>query len=98
MIRRPPRSTLFPYTTLFGSARSIGAERIELCGQLADAKSIEQTFDQREVHPAYKFGLFVGQCVEWTVGEGDAVAVGDQLEAFMGEPGGDRFGDLALTS
>src|SRR2546429_4517159 len=67
MIRRPPRSTLFPYTTLFRSARSIGAERIELCGQLADAKSIEQTFDQREVHPAYKFGLFVGQCVEWTV-------------------------------
>src|SRR5256885_9212431 len=24
MIRRPPRSTLFPYTTLFRSARSIG--------------------------------------------------------------------------
>src|SRR3989475_4608753 len=26
MIRRPPRSTLFPYTTLFRSARAIGAE------------------------------------------------------------------------
>src|SRR2546422_3818459 len=25
MIRRPPRSTLFPYTTLFRSPRSIGA-------------------------------------------------------------------------
>src|SRR3712207_8900182 len=25
MIRRPPRSTLFPYTTLFRSRRSIGA-------------------------------------------------------------------------
>src|SRR3712207_7755377 len=25
MIRRPPRSTLFPYTTLFRSAQSIGA-------------------------------------------------------------------------
>src|SRR2546427_13169735 len=24
MIRRPPRSTLFPYTTLFRSARSLG--------------------------------------------------------------------------
>src|SRR2546422_8833459 len=27
MIRRPPRSTLFPYTTLFRSARALGAER-----------------------------------------------------------------------
>src|SRR3712207_6990423 len=25
MIRRPPRSTLFPYTTLFRSARELGA-------------------------------------------------------------------------
>src|SRR5438045_5357180 len=29
MIRRPPRSTLFPYTTLFRSARN-GAERLRL--------------------------------------------------------------------
>src|SRR3712207_9165384 len=29
MIRRPPRSTLFPYTTLF---RSAGAEVIAFCG------------------------------------------------------------------
>src|SRR6266542_6850136 len=27
MIRRPPRSTLFPYTTLFRSARSVGKSR-----------------------------------------------------------------------
>src|SRR3989442_6355634 len=27
MIRRPPRSTLFPYTTLFRSERPVGAER-----------------------------------------------------------------------
>src|ERR1043165_10166730 len=27
MIRRPPRSTLFPYTTLFRSARRPGAQR-----------------------------------------------------------------------
>src|SRR3712207_8733046 len=26
MIRRPPRSTLFPYTTLFRSARTMGSE------------------------------------------------------------------------
>src|SRR5438128_9295564 len=27
MIRRPPRSTLFPYTTLFRSAQVVGVER-----------------------------------------------------------------------
>src|SRR5258705_5902053 len=27
MIRRPPRSTLFPYTTLFRSLRALGRER-----------------------------------------------------------------------
>src|SRR2546426_5564713 len=27
MIRRPPRSTLFPYTTLFRSVQAIGARR-----------------------------------------------------------------------
>src|SRR3712207_8787002 len=35
MIRRPPRSTLFPYTTLFRSvqqhARSLGCERARAC-------------------------------------------------------------------
>src|SRR5438132_6048282 len=29
MIRRPPRSTLFPYTTLFRSARKHAARRVE---------------------------------------------------------------------
>src|SRR2546430_10370704 len=29
MIRRPPRSTLFPYTTLFRSAARVGDARIE---------------------------------------------------------------------
>src|SRR5256885_10823936 len=30
MIRRPPRSTLFPYTTLFRSQRRLEAKRIQL--------------------------------------------------------------------
>src|SRR5258708_26430664 len=29
MIRRPPRSTLFPYTTLFRSVRNLGAQRAQ---------------------------------------------------------------------
>src|SRR5437899_10242787 len=31
MIRRPPRSTLFPYTTLFRSLASIGGHRVLSC-------------------------------------------------------------------
>src|SRR2546430_4008781 len=42
MIRRPPRSTLFPYTTLF---RSI--EYMDVGG--ATAWSAEQVFSQREI-------------------------------------------------
>src|SRR3712207_9521615 len=32
MIRRPPRSTLFPYTTLFRSAESLGTVNLRLSG------------------------------------------------------------------
>src|SRR5256884_7305124 len=39
MIRRPPRSTLFPYTTLFRSEfeRWVDAERSRLAGLIAEA-------------------------------------------------------------
>src|SRR3712207_8675537 len=30
MIRRPPRSTLFPYTTLFRSCRTVGVEYMHI--------------------------------------------------------------------
>src|SRR2546426_8913331 len=32
MIRRPPRSTLFPYTTLFRSSAAAGCALTHLCG------------------------------------------------------------------
>src|SRR5437764_5851121 len=34
-MRRPPRSTLFPYTTLFRSDRATGADRLARIGGLA---------------------------------------------------------------
>src|SRR5256885_13000463 len=37
MIRRPPRSTLFPYTTLF---RSLGLREVQKPGVMAERKSI----------------------------------------------------------
>src|SRR5437667_4615821 len=36
MIRRPPRSTLFPYTTLFRSAQAIARCRLEIDGSEAE--------------------------------------------------------------
>src|SRR5258705_7871302 len=39
MIRRPPRSTLFPYTTLFRSQGTVGAVALDREGNLAAATS-----------------------------------------------------------
>src|SRR5206468_10722367 len=55
MIRRPPRSTLFPYTTLFrsvvvGGACGHGAEPVLAARRVADADRLslrEQPVDQR---------------------------------------------------
>src|SRR5204863_9061047 len=48
MLRRPPRSPLFPYTTLFRSLRS---------GACREPLHIEQVFD-RERHPGKRAGIF----------------------------------------
>src|SRR2546422_7723693 len=44
MIRRPPRSTLFPYTTLFRSAQSIGGQR-----HARELRRLAQTHIARDV-------------------------------------------------
>src|SRR2546430_6408851 len=47
MIRRPPRSTLFPYTTLFRSRRETVLEAVDLL-QLRDAHRTPRAFQQLE--------------------------------------------------
>src|SRR2546426_2784767 len=44
MIRRPPRSTLFPYTTLFRSLAALAqAEiRVQIDGELVETKSVAE--------------------------------------------------------
>src|SRR5258708_30096391 len=53
MIRRPPRSTLFPYTTLFRSSSGAARRRIDAVGQfafavLAFAGAVHDELDGRE--------------------------------------------------
>src|SRR3712207_6991122 len=45
MIRRPPRSTLFPYTTLFRSATLLERGLIEECGRSPVGASLYRTTD-----------------------------------------------------
>src|SRR3712207_8270237 len=58
MIRRPPRSTLFPYTTLFRSRRAVGAPVLDVdrqravlasaqaLGAVADRVAVDRVVDQ----------------------------------------------------
>src|SRR3712207_7559059 len=47
MIRRPPRSTLFPYTTLFRSRRDVGGHRLR--GQRQRAGQAREQGDRRRL-------------------------------------------------
>src|SRR2546422_7035969 len=52
MIRRPPRSTLFPYTTLFRSVRITGRDRLERHRGRSGADVVEhvrRTGERREL-------------------------------------------------
>src|SRR2546429_5767745 len=63
MIRRPPRSTLFPYTTLFRSLKSVGAGEL---GGVADLGA-ERKREQEENNRAHIFmtaHFTVGQTID----------------------------------
>src|SRR5438128_2862998 len=52
MIRRPPRSTLFPYTTLFRSARRASSPWPRTCTCMADGGPLDmQTAENRVLTP-----------------------------------------------
>src|SRR3712207_8364547 len=69
MIRRPPRSTLFPYTTLFRSCRS--EEDAMEASRLADNFRLELTFDR----PAAGEEEALRDFVQWLA---QTVVVGDE--------------------
>src|SRR5258707_7452384 len=62
MIRRPPRSTLFPYTTLFRSRRAVAAGRGKISESLVSPGAIERVLHhghQLDVRVAHL--LYVGK-------------------------------------
>src|SRR5438045_6973175 len=48
MLRRPPRSTLFPYTTLFRSDRSVRGRERGVCAQISSRAEWETQPADRE--------------------------------------------------
>src|SRR3712207_8211365 len=63
MIRRPPRSTLFPYTTLFRSADDVARER-----KVRRATDVEAHVELRDLHDR----LLAGDAVADDVDRADA--------------------------
>src|SRR3712207_7945209 len=60
MIRRQPRSTLFPYTTLFRSMRAVAVERAEEAQRLDHAQLLgELRFLQRHADTLAQLALVV---------------------------------------
>src|SRR3712207_8207865 len=57
MIRRPPRSTLFPYTTLFRSADAEGEDRAHAPRQVALCQSVEAVVRQTGVADPGDLGM-----------------------------------------
>src|SRR3712207_7578232 len=62
MIRRPPRSTLFPYTTLFRSASSDG--RLEVVeGSILDRDLLASLCSSAN-HVVHLAALWLGECLD----------------------------------
>src|SRR2546422_10630165 len=62
MIRRPPRSTLFPYTTLFRSHLALPSRRVTLPGSIS-GQSVEALPEIRVVELVYRHGVVDGGAV-----------------------------------
>src|SRR2546422_7901687 len=85
MIRRPPRSTLFPYTTLFRS----------MCAALKEATKITQAWCQE--HPK-GFPPIVINITDGEATDGDLVVEARKLTAVGGDEGSVVFLNIHLSS
>src|SRR2546422_7535335 len=97
MIRRPPRSTLFPYTTLFRSRLKRQRQLADLVEQqraavrlVEQARPVSRGARERPLHVAEKLGL------EQRVGDRGAVHRDERLRRSRARPM-DRLRDDLLT-
>src|SRR2546427_8411775 len=108
MIRRPPRSTLFPYTTLFRSA--VGVEGDAAVGRVAELGGGEGVALGVRVVGEDAGRRAVEHCDRAALGHGGAVVVGDRRAVeprvpysdcgpapalWVGDWGGGRRGGVA---
>src|SRR5258708_25802325 len=67
MIRRPPRSTLFPYTTLFRSQRRASGDQRQIHARLRGAQDLHRLVDRIDLPLARRASL-VRQAAERAAG------------------------------
>src|SRR2546427_6655129 len=79
MIRRPPRSTLFPYTTLFRSHRR-HRRRVAQPRAVVDVVGAERAAE----HPHDEIVLLVGALRRGEAGEGIAAALALEPQQLLG--------------
>src|SRR3712207_9028902 len=90
MIRRPPRSTLFPYTTLFRS-NDLAVRRVPARPEAREAEG--PAVDEREVQrPLRLAGILGALPLVPAVGQDQAAIVRSGDEAAVGGPLGERLG------
>src|SRR3712207_9019986 len=80
MIRRPPRSTLFPYTTLFRSAQVSDAGEIEAIIDGVIGANPQQLAQYRAGKEGL-FGFFVGQVMKASQGKANPKLVNELLRS-----------------
>src|SRR5690348_18170876 len=64
MIRRPPSSTLFPYTTLFRSERAIAVKAAVVAGDLWETAGAAGEADEHPGREVLNYGHTMGHAIE----------------------------------
>src|SRR3712207_6609556 len=75
MIRRPPRSTLFPYTTLFRSGRVVGHPVRVVRADVGDAEDVDQELRELVGAVRQRRGLVGQGVVAEAAGDGGLLVV-----------------------
>src|SRR2546422_7379628 len=98
MIRRPPRSTLFPYTTLFRSPPGpVEQQGRRLAGQLAELAVVRATISERQLYEVMvdfwtnHFNVFLGKGA-------DRFLLPDYVEHVIRPHALGRFEDLLIAT